>query len=190
MATAHVGELPEGTKRCVVCGEPINIEARKCIHCTSEQWWWRRNVLMSSTVLSLLVALVAVLGALIPPLKEAFTAKNSSLIFSYQAGDRNQLVVFVSNTGTRAGSLQHVWIGDSQGSRYELQLEVIGTEFVTVVAPGQTRLVHLRRLSERVEASRFTKDCYLVFMATNFTGQTDLHKLPLSCDMVKRFATN
>ena len=62
MVGIHLGELPEGTKRCIVCGEPINLAARKCVHCSSEQAAIRQKLGFSTNFLSMSVALVSVLG--------------------------------------------------------------------------------------------------------------------------------
>src|SRR5437660_570837 len=91
MAEAHVGPLPEGLKHCKACQEPINRNARKCIHCQGEQGEIRRRLAFSSTVLALLVALISVLTAAAPVLKEALTPKNSDIELSFQGADNNIL---------------------------------------------------------------------------------------------------
>jgi hypothetical protein len=78
-------------KPCKVCGEAIKRSARKCIHCDSYQDW-HANIGMSTTVLSLLVALVAVLTPAVPVMKTTFSSKNSSLSFSLQGVDETLLV--------------------------------------------------------------------------------------------------
>lgn len=79
MAETHIGELPPGTKRCKVCAEPINISAKKCIHCQSDQEWTSR-LGFSATVLSLLVALITVLTAAIPVIRDAITPRDLGLL--------------------------------------------------------------------------------------------------------------
>jgi hypothetical protein len=106
VAEAHTGELPPGTKACVVCGEPINVAATKCIHCQSEQGHWIRRLGMSTSVLSLLVALVAVLGFAIPVVQKALSHDDSDLVFAYQRTDKDGFIsVLASNLGTRPGSI-------------------------------------------------------------------------------------
>ena len=105
MAETHIGELPPGTKRCKVCAEPINISAKKCIHCQSDQGWAFR-LGFSATVLSLLVALVTVLTAAIPVIKDALTPRNSGLTASFQGAERSAVHVLVSNDGVRPGSVK------------------------------------------------------------------------------------
>jgi hypothetical protein len=88
------------SKPCVVCQEPIKLHASKCIHCGSYQDW-RSNISfsLSTSVLSLLVALITVLTAAVPVLKEALTPKNSHLTFSFQGAstDPIRLVVLATN---------------------------------------------------------------------------------------------
>jgi hypothetical protein len=87
-----------------VCAEPIKKAARKCIHCDSYQDW-HANIGMSSTVLSLLVALVSVLTAAIPVVKDAFTPKNALLTATFQGANSDRLSVLFTNQGTRPGSV-------------------------------------------------------------------------------------
>lgn len=110
MAQAHIGELPEGTKRCKVCQEPINAKAEKCIHCSSDQTW-RLRLGFSATILALLVALVTVLGAAAPVIKDLLLPTNSNLVATFQGADTKSttehlaLHVLVSNTGNRPGTV-------------------------------------------------------------------------------------
>ena len=105
MGESFVGELQQGLKRCEVCQEPINERALKCIHCSSEQGFMRRRLGLSSTVLSLLVALVTVLTAAIPVIKNAFTPEDLRVTAAFQAADAHSVSVMVSNNGIRAGSV-------------------------------------------------------------------------------------
>jgi hypothetical protein len=105
MAETHIGELPPGTKRCKVCAEPINVSAKRCIHCQSDQGWASR-LGFSATVLSLLVALITVLTAAIPVIKDALTPRNSGLTASFQGADPVGVHVLVSNDGIRPGSVK------------------------------------------------------------------------------------
>jgi hypothetical protein len=69
------------TAPCVTCKEQIVLGATKCIHCDSFQDW-RGTLSISSTVLSLSVALVAVLGFTLPIIRETTTPKNSDISLS------------------------------------------------------------------------------------------------------------
>jgi hypothetical protein len=65
-------------KPCIDCSSEIPDDARKCVHCGALQTWLR-HIGFSSTVLSLLVALVSVAGLAIPPIVDAFTPLESRL---------------------------------------------------------------------------------------------------------------
>ncbi|MBI3677215.1 MAG: hypothetical protein HY243_11445 [Proteobacteria bacterium] len=59
------------TKNCIECASAIPIDARRCVHCSSQQDW-TRYLTWSSTTLGLLVALVSVLTFAIPIWREVF----------------------------------------------------------------------------------------------------------------------
>jgi uncharacterized membrane protein len=94
----------DGTKPCNVCGEAIKLAARKCIHCESYQDW-HADIGMSSTVLSLLIALISVLTISVPVVRNALTPKNSNLEYSYQGTASKVITVLVANTGIRTGDV-------------------------------------------------------------------------------------
>lgn len=104
---------PAKSSLCKICKEEIKPEAIKCIHCDSFQDW-RGSLNFSGTVLSLLVALVSVLGVVVPVLKDTFTPKNSDLVVSAPylvwSYDNNTSVtapsilrIVITNTGVRTG---------------------------------------------------------------------------------------
>ena len=105
MAEAHVGPLPDGTKPCKICQEPINRGARKCIHCQSSQGWLS-GLAVSATMMSLLVALVSVLAAAVPAFKSLLTPVNSDLVFVPQGMTRETVSVLVYNRGIRPGTFR------------------------------------------------------------------------------------
>jgi hypothetical protein len=74
--------------------------AKICPSCKTYQDW-RRFLVIGQTSLALLVALIAVLTAFIPVLRDALTAKDSNLSFDYQGADEYSFVVLISNTGIR-----------------------------------------------------------------------------------------
>jgi hypothetical protein len=78
--------------------------ARKCIHCDSYQDW-RGEITFSSTILSLLVALVAILTAFIPAMVTVLTPNNSSIGSTFQWEEDDQLAVYAYNSGVRPGNV-------------------------------------------------------------------------------------
>jgi hypothetical protein len=87
---------------CSTCREPIMLGATKCIHCGTPQNW-QRYLSMSSTVLALLVALVGVLGAVIPVLVSLYEHNRSEVALGLIRVSGNEIALSVSNAGGRPG---------------------------------------------------------------------------------------
>ena len=92
-------------KRCKVCLEPINKGAIKCNNCDSFQNW-RRFLDIGSGILSLLVALIAVLTVAVPIFKSALTAKRPDVHFSLIRYESKSIHIMCSNLGNRSGILK------------------------------------------------------------------------------------
>ncbi len=105
MAEVHLGPLPEGTKHCRVCAEPINQDSTKCIHCGSYQTLVR-NLGAGTSVLSLLIALASAVTAFVAIVKDNVIEKNSAFVAAFQGRRANQSIIVVSNQGTRSGSIR------------------------------------------------------------------------------------
>jgi hypothetical protein len=188
MAQAYIGELPEGTKRCQICAEPINVNAQKCIHCQSDQGGWRRRLGLSTSVLALLVALVSVLTWAIPLIKDGLTPKNSNLTFSFQGGDGNFLGALVSNQGARPGSVTKA---ELRYQGYTVFLEQLGIgPIVNVVPPGTSMLLSFRRTGTGSSRSAGDGTCQLLFGTTDFTGRSSIKSTDVDCPLVQAFAGN
>ncbi|OCK59855.1 hypothetical protein [Bradyrhizobium sp. LMTR 3] len=193
MAEAHVGPLPEGMKRCKVCAEPINEKAVKCIHCQAEQSWARQRLGFSSTILSLLVALITVLTAAVPVVRDSITSKNSNLIFSFQAANDRVISVLASNTGVRPGSIGSSYLHMNQKRNYGLR--VSGVDSARVVEPGKSELIALTRDSRPIFADEDTDDprnpkCFLFLHSTDFIGVAEYHKVVVPCTSFIAFEAN
>ena len=65
-------------KRCLVCQEEILFGSRKCIHCDSFQDW-RRKINLGNSVLSLMVALISVIGLTFPAIMNSLKKDGSSV---------------------------------------------------------------------------------------------------------------
>lgn len=138
-----VPENEPDTKPCKVCAEPIKRAARVCTHCNNYQDWYA-NIGMSSTILSLLVALVSVLTTAMPIVYSTLTPKNSDLSFSFQGVNEDIIGILVTNRGTRPGSVSYPM------SLYAdtfplLNLKVLGesSSAVFLVEPGKSLLLQL-----------------------------------------------
>src|SRR5258708_28682650 len=68
--------------RCVTCREKIERGAKICIRCNQFQDW-RRFFGLSSTILSLLVALVSVLSIAIPAVLNLRPPQKTTIFFSF-----------------------------------------------------------------------------------------------------------
>jgi predicted nucleic acid-binding Zn ribbon protein len=158
MAEAHIGPLPDGTRHCRVCAEPINERAGKCIHCQSEQSRWRQLLSFSTSVLALLVALIAVLTASVPVIKDALTLKVSNLSFAFQDATNETFAISVSNSGVRPGILSRATLRVSQGvTKYDIPLkqESMNNTRPIVIDPGKSELIistHCLRVLPRFPA--------------------------------------
>lgn len=106
---------------CRVCKEPIKRGALKCRNCDSYQDW-RRFFGVSSSVLSVLVALFSVLTVLVTTASHVFTKDDSdvrasvfnirtdSLTFRGKVYPTFVVEIFVTNVGTRPGAIKTVLI--------------------------------------------------------------------------------
>jgi hypothetical protein len=91
-------------KRCVACHSEIFPEAIKCTHCDTYQDW-RRYVSASSTVLSLLIALLSVAGIVVPKLVETFDTPKSVFKIVQTKDVGVNLHVTLANGGDARGYL-------------------------------------------------------------------------------------
>ena len=143
MAGIHVGELPDGAKRCVVCAEPINLAAVRCVHCGAEQTAMRQRMGVSTNVLSMMVALVSVLGVVVPLLIQSATPDDSKLVFSLQYATDKELFVIVSNQGKEPGTVATAHLQVKDGKSVQLR----SSEFapVEVVDPKKSILLRFHK---------------------------------------------
>jgi hypothetical protein len=91
--------------------------ALKCIECDSFRGW-RRLFGFSSTMLSLLVALVSVSTAAVPVFRNAFrSADVTRFAFATQDSDAEHVSILVNNTGTMPGTVRFLdfWIANASG---------------------------------------------------------------------------
>lgn len=193
MAEAHIGPLPEGMKHCKICGEPINSKALKCIHCQGEQSWGRRRLGFSSTILSLLVALITVLTAAVPVVREAIVQKNSNLNFSFQTANDRVIYIFASNTGVRPGSIGESYLHISQKQNYGLRID--GNHGARVIEAGKSELIPLVRDKRPVFADEDADDprerkCFVFVHSTNFVGLAGYNKISAPCTSFLNFETS
>jgi hypothetical protein len=193
MVAVHVGELPEGTKRCLVCGEPINVLAKMCVHCKSEQAAIRQKLGFSTNLLSMTVALVSVLGVVVPILIQSATPDDSHLIFSLQHATDTELFVIVSNQGKEPGTVSTASLQAKDGKSVGLRSSERAP--VEVIDPKKSILLRFHKFvvdGKRV-APEFLFDapnertCILSFDATTFRGERSARTIERPCSAFAPF---
>src|SRR6266704_1487409 len=90
---------------CLVCREAIHKGALKCIHCDSYQGWLSRRLNFSSTMLSLLVALVSVSAFAIPIIRTSLNP-DADIRATVVGSQDNFIQLVVTNVGSRTGTFQ------------------------------------------------------------------------------------
>jgi hypothetical protein len=100
------GEKSAPAPLCPECKQPVLEGATICAGCKS-YLDWRRFLVFGQTTLALLVALIAVLTAFIPVLRDVLTPKDSNLSFNYQGPTSFGFEVLISNTGIRPAVLHN-----------------------------------------------------------------------------------
>jgi hypothetical protein len=183
----HVGDLPEGTKRCLVCAEPINEASRKCVHCGADQNALRQRLGVSTSFLSMSVALVSVLGVVVPLLIQSATPDNSHLTFSLQYATETELFVIVSNQGREPGTVSLADLRVKDGKTIHLRSSERAP--VLIVESKKTDLLHFHKFT--FEGQRVKPDfsfeaepnqtCVLSLEVTSFRGEHLRPKVERPC---------
>ena len=109
------------TKACLTCGERIAASARKCVHCEAYQDF-RKHLPFSSTILSLIVALVAVVSQAAPAIRSIFHVRRSEISYAIQVVGYRRLKILAVNDGERSGSISSGLIGVKGGNLSGLTL--------------------------------------------------------------------
>jgi len=99
-------KLPETAtaKTCRLCASPMNEGAVKCTVCDAFDGW-RRFLPASSVVLSLLVALVTVIGAVGPKFVD-WLHRNSETSVFIVGGSQTELYVTAANNGNKPSAIR------------------------------------------------------------------------------------
>jgi hypothetical protein len=180
MAEPFIGPLPAGTKRCRVCAEPINANARVCINCSSYQGWFS-GLGISTSVLAVLTALISVATVAIPILQNAITPKNSSLTFSLQGASSDVISILVTNSGIRPGTVGEgvLWITDQlpfkEGDpQVRLRIYGGGVSSGEIIEPGKSALINYELVKDEpapIESfDAYNMNCDLDILSTSFVG--------------------
>jgi hypothetical protein len=192
MTDASISAASIDTKPCRVCGEPIKKVARICYHCTSYQDW-RADLNIGNNVLSLLVALFAVLTVLVPIIENWGTPKTSSLHFAFQGATNNFITFFVSNTGIRPGTIRYpaqLNVLLPIGGAITVPLYMYGiTGSAGIVQPGTSAMINLYGKASDLSANdkgflnKYARQagCNLFLSESAFGGLDDTAQIELTC---------
>jgi hypothetical protein len=174
---------PPVTKKCAICAEPILAEAKKCIHCGSYQSWHER-INFSVTILSLLVALIAVITAAVPPIKTLFVPTIAAFRFSDPSFRPGAVTVMATNVGAQPAILDSAFIMIPQktgGQPYIFELRSSDAPADQKVGPGETKILTYTFDHKRFNAPKLTREDRNCFM--------DLYQSEreVSCDEIRYF---
>jgi hypothetical protein len=127
------------TKACIQCAEPIAPAARKCTHCGSAQGW-RRFFPFSATILSLLIALFAVLGQSFSAIRDAMHRPGADIGFALQSSAPHRLAILAFNDGDRSGTVSMGLLTLADGRK--MYLSPAGGAGTQLVPPKSSVLLH------------------------------------------------
>ena len=181
-----------GYTKCKICKEDIHCDAIICTHCNSFQNW-RRHLGISSSFLSILIALISVLTVFVTVVSNS-TIKNDSDIdasivnwqraFMVYEGKMVQILVaniFVTNSGKKPGAIKSISVkGDSENGFRHFQDQIIEIKDKysnlgvdpQIVEPSKTLLLK-RYLITDLDVGTFEKvysNSQLLLEVINFSG--------------------
>ena len=181
-------------KQCPSCREYINVAATKCTHCGSFQNW-RRHLNFSSSLLSLMVALISVATVFITVVMNSTTKKNSEIHASIINWQRSFITdgqmypvltveLFVSNSGQRPGAVKTIAIRGEGDSQFQFLRSVVSTSNTVyahdkvesqIVEPGKTLLLkeHLKSSLTVDEFESKYANSDLRVVVVNFDGKEE-----------------
>lgn len=147
-------------KHCVMCAEPIRFKATKCKHCGSYQHWLGR-ISVISTVLSLVIALISVIGLTAPAMKDFLTPSGAALRFSQPEFSRGSVSVTVTNYGAMPASVGVAFITvpqKSMGQPYIFDLQALVDGESPRIEPGETKQITYLFDRKKFDAPKLTSD--------------------------------
>lgn len=139
---------------CVVCQKEIPAGAKICTECDCYQDW-RQYFGLSSTVLSLLVALFSVLTVAVPVIYEALTPKISVVHCNLISWDENtaEVKIAVSNEGARAAVIKTLQLEPRASETTASTLSFRPAFSEPILEPGKFRTLALHGVFGAVRAT-------------------------------------
>jgi hypothetical protein len=170
--------MRESTPRavpCVVCREEIQPEAQFCVHCQRYQDW-RRFFGISATILSLLTALFAVLGATVPVIVTSLTPGVSdvrcSLLDLNLSANEAKLIVF--NRGIRPAVVKTLKLEPKDGTLEDLVPE----DASLLLEPGKMQILTFKAVTHVLQWENIRSRSKLYLIIFPFAHESAL----IPCD--------
>ncbi len=186
-------------KPCRICGEDINISARKCIHCNSFQDW-HVYLGMSTSVLSLLVALVSVVALSVPVIKDAIQPKNSQVTLKFQYYNRDAINLIVSNPGNRPGGIGEAYFDvsgpiDPESTQSGFTVPLINEKEITFIDAGASEQLIFgaeksSQIREQTGKGMSELTCKLTIPIIEFDGTERKFVIEKNCNDFADFVRN
>lgn len=170
------------TKPCTMCRESIPLDAKKCRHCQSDQRWLGR-LGDWSLILSLLIALIAVIGAVAPIVKAAITPADARFEFGDVEVQPDAVIVRAKNVGGASAQIETAVITVPQRSAGQPYIYALGADRPADIAPGENRLLRFTFDRKEYDAPTVTaadSPCEIEIF--------DAHRR-VSCDEVRTLGT-
>ncbi|MEA3009866.1 MAG: hypothetical protein QOJ91_1558 [Sphingomonadales bacterium] len=187
-----VPSSPAGsTKACRICAHAIPSAAVKCTVCDSYQNWLGK-VHLSTTTLSLLVALVATSATAIPIIGNLTKVDDSEMYVRFWSASEESLVLVAVNTGTRPGFIAGGHIMDSHENGIPLIPAV--TKF-NLISPGKAELIRFKLPNKRLfkaflDHVDIAGDCDLNIQVMNFRSDRAWQTSTFKCLDLRLATTN
>ncbi|WP_156407909.1 hypothetical protein [Ensifer sp. Root127] len=172
------------TKPCLTCAIHIPTAAKLCTHCNTYQDY-RRYLSFGQTSLALMIALISVTGALLPPLSE-MVFRNSDLERRLISIDQTGAIFVVTNSGNMPGSVisAEVVFPQSEGKSTRLALPLTAQ----IVEPGKSQLIKVTPsdapalLVTAIYQSISSDNCMLRLSLLSYYGKVSKHVEEIDCD--------
>jgi hypothetical protein len=190
MTESSAQNTTSDTKLCKVCAEKIQSAARVCIHCSNYQDW-RAELSVSSTILSLLVALSSVLTVGVPVISRALTPKNSNLLVNVQGYTDDGVIVLVTNLGIRPGTIgtsAEYFMMNPAYPGNSVSMLLFSDAAPHIVGPSKSELLNFR-VTEKSDKKTlyYATECVLSVGILDFYAKQSIVDLSVSC---KNFASS
>lgn len=192
---AHVAETAptdvDGLmKPCTQCAALIPETAHLCRHCSTYQDW-RGALHVSQTTLALLVALITVITAAVPPIANLIWGNRSNLSAAFWQIESSEVVITVSNSGDRPGFVDgatfYVWQSNGNGTEgtagVGLRIQGEGK-----IEPGTQERVSFdidpnwqTRIAAPLYEHRSSDECFIRFRLRQFDASETVLEHPIDC---------